>query len=104
MTQAQRTFRDMDEALADPNKNLTRLRGLGAFLKDSSAQFGVRKVQHSCEMIEGYGNGHDAINNTNVSTNVAFEHITALVARVKDEFCEAKVWLDEWLQTRDMVT
>ncbi|KAI0280171.1 signal transduction histidine kinase, partial [Russula aff. rugulosa BPL654] len=92
--QAVKTFEKMDDALA--KKNLLELSSLGHFLKGSSAALGLSKVQLSCEHIQHYGQLKE---DTNTITEAeAIVKITKSLARVREEFAEAKVWLESFYE------
>ena len=78
-------------------KNLLELSSLGHFLKGSSAALGLSKVQLSCEHIQHYGQLKE---DTNTITEAeAIVKITKSLARVREEFAEAKVWLESFYET-----
>jgi len=93
--QADKTFKDMDVALAQ--KNLPELSSLGHFLKGSSAALGVSKVQQSCEHIQHYGQLQEGT--ASLTESEAIVKITKCLARAREEYKEAKVWLD-WFYAR----
>ncbi len=77
--------------------NLPELSSLGHFLKGSSAALGVSKVQLSCEHIQHYGHLQEGtVSGTVVplSEREAIVKITESLARAREEYKEAKVWLD----------
>jgi len=75
--QAETTFADMDAALG--MNDIPKLMRLGHFLKGSSASLGLIKVQSTCEEIQ------------HVDTSA--EHPADLIARVRQEYAEARLWL-----------
>ncbi|KAH7099417.1 signal transduction histidine kinase [Auriculariales sp. MPI-PUGE-AT-0066] len=98
IAQAESTLEAMDEVLADPNKDTRQFRALGEYLKGSSSALGIRKVQLSCQRIQECVSRYNPTGHDHVTTDVAFECITALVCRVKDEFREARAWLEDWVK------
>ncbi|KAI0249230.1 putative phosphotransmitter protein Ypd1, partial [Lactifluus subvellereus] len=83
---AEKTFEGMDDALL--------LSDLGHFLKGSSAALGVSRVQSSCKDIQYYGKlreGTAAITEAEVTVK-----ITKTLARAREEYAEAKIWLDDF--------
>ena len=73
--------------------NLPEVSSLGHFLKGSSAALGVFKVQRSCEDIQNYGQLRQ---NTKIITEAeAIVKVTETLARAREEYEEAKSWL-EW--------
>ncbi|KAI9462635.1 histidine-phosphotransfer domain HPT domain-containing protein [Russula earlei] len=92
--QADKTFNDMDAALT--RKDLSELSALGHFLKGSSAALGVSRVQSSCEKIQHLG--HLREDAENLTEAEAIVKITKSLARAREEYVEAKTWLD-WFYT-----
>ena len=74
-------------------KDLPELSALGHFLKGSSAALGVSKVQLSCEHIQHYGQLRE--DSAIITEAEAIVKITKSLARARDEYEEAKKWL-EW--------
>jgi len=109
--QADKTFNDMDAALcvfATPfpptcsptfraKKDLTELSSLGHFLKGSSAALGVSMVQSSCENIQHFGQLREG--SAIITEAEAIVKITKSIARAREEYADAKTWLD-WFYTR----
>lgn len=79
-------------------KNLQKLSSLGHFLKGSSAALGLTKVQLSCEHIQHYGNMEEVRDGAMVAIPEAdaIVKITKSLARAREEYAEAKIWLDEF--------
>ncbi|KAG6854125.1 hypothetical protein C0991_010289 [Blastosporella zonata] len=96
--QAEKTFKDIDEALS--KKDLNHLSSLGHFLKGSSAALGLSKVQASCEKIQHYGKMRDeeAVKETdkNLSKEESLSRITALRKQVQKDYIIAERWLKNW--------
>jgi len=95
--QAEKTFNDMDIALGV--KNLQTLSSLGHFLKGSSAALGLTKVQLSCEHIQHYGHMKEFTRDgatVVIPEADAIVKITKTLARAREEYAEAKIWLDEF--------
>ncbi|KAF8496456.1 signal transduction histidine kinase, partial [Russula emetica] len=90
--QADKTFNDMDAALTQ--KNLSELSSLGHFLKGSSAALGVSKVQLSCEHIQHYGQLKE--DKATLTEAEAIVKITKSLARAREEYKEAKRWLESF--------
>ncbi|KAG5648359.1 hypothetical protein DXG03_004931 [Asterophora parasitica] len=93
-TQAEQTFKEMDEALL--GKNLAQLSSLGHFLKGSSAALGLSKVQASCEKIQHYGQQRDEEAGKNLTVEGAITRIGALLSQVNEEYSAAETWLKNW--------
>ncbi|KAF9098647.1 hypothetical protein BGX23_005713 [Mortierella sp. AD031] len=90
--QAQRAFRDMDEAMSA--SDLEALSRLGHFLKGSSAQLGVLKVKASCEKLQYYGQGMDAAGqHSHISNEEAEKQIQILLIQMRREYDEAEHYL-----------
>ncbi|WPH04209.1 Multistep phosphorelay regulator 1 [Acrodontium crateriforme] len=88
-TQADGTFKNMDNELA--NGNLGRLSELGHFLKGSSATLGLAKVQASCEKIQHYGAQKDETGNSKVDDkDLCLKNCRTEIARAKTDFKEAE--------------
>jgi osomolarity two-component system, phosphorelay intermediate protein YPD1 len=77
-------------------KNLAALSDLGHFLKGSSAALGVFRVQSSCEEIQHYGKLREG--STIITEAEAIVKITKTLARAREEYAEAKFWLDEFYE------
>ncbi|KAI0292537.1 signal transduction histidine kinase [Russula brevipes] len=93
--QAEKTFSDMDAALG--KKALGDLSSLGHFLKGSSAALGVSKVQSLCEDIQHYGSLREG---TAVITEAeAVAKIAKAIARAREDYKEAKKWLNSFYRT-----
>ncbi|KAI0249225.1 signal transduction histidine kinase [Lactifluus subvellereus] len=92
--QAEKTFEGMDDALA--KKDLTALSDLGHFLKGSSAALGVSRVQSSCEDIQYYGKLREGA--AAITEAEAIVKITKTLARAREEYAEAKIWLDDFYE------
>jgi osomolarity two-component system phosphorelay intermediate protein YPD1 len=73
-------------------KDLSELSSLGHFLKGSSAALGVSKVQLSCEHIQHYGHLKEGI--ATLKEAEAIVKITKSLARAREEYEEAKKWLE----------
>jgi len=93
--QADKTFDDMDAALA--KKDLAELSSLGHFLKGSSAALGVSMVQSSCENIQHFGQLREG--SAIITEAEAIVKIAKSIARAREEYADAKTWLD-WFYTR----
>jgi hypothetical protein len=74
-------------------KDLHKLYSLGHFLKGSSAALGVSKVQLSCEHIQNYGQLKDG--SATLTEPEAIVKTTKSLALAREEYAEAKTWL-EW--------
>jgi osomolarity two-component system phosphorelay intermediate protein YPD1 len=84
-------------ALFRGKKALGDLSSLGHFLKGSSAALGVSKVQSLCEDIQNYGNLREG---TAIITEAeAVAKITKAIAHAREEYKEAKKWLNTFYQT-----
>ncbi|KAH9977158.1 signal transduction histidine kinase [Lactifluus volemus] len=94
--QAEKTFNNMDDALK--RKNLGELSFLGRFLKGSSAALGVSKVQSACEAIQHYGKLREG--STAITEAEAVVKITKALARAREDYGEAKKWLDNFYASR----
>jgi osomolarity two-component system, phosphorelay intermediate protein YPD1 len=108
--QAEKTFTDMDDALCAlvsfpsfpptlirrfrVKKNLAALSDLGHFLKGSSAALGVSRVQSACEDIQHYGKLREG--GTIITEAEAIIKITKALACAREDYGEAKKWLDEF--------
>jgi osomolarity two-component system, phosphorelay intermediate protein YPD1 len=77
-------------------KNLAALSDLGHFLKGSSAALGVSKVQSSCEEIQHYGKLRE--DGTIITEADAIVKITTALTHAREEYAEAKNWLDEFYE------
>jgi osomolarity two-component system phosphorelay intermediate protein YPD1 len=88
--QAEKTFEDMDTALAQ--KKLPELSSLGHFLKGSSAALGVFKVQSSCEDIQHYGHLREGV--AIISEAEAIVKIAKSLTCAREEYAGAKVRLE----------
>ena len=75
-------------------KDLSELSSLGHFLKGSSAALGVSKVQLSCEHIQHYGQLKEGM--ATLTEAEAIAKITKSLARARDEYEEAKKWLESF--------
>lgn len=95
-TQAENTFKEMDEALK--KKDLGQLSSLGHFLKGSSAALGLFKVQDLCEKIQHYGQRRDEEAHIDLSERVALEKITEILPLVNAEYNTAESWLKQWYE------
>ncbi len=113
--QATTTFKEMEEALyavcpSDARvlipslystaKNLAKLSELGHFLKGSSAQLGVSRVQVSCEKIQHYGQLKDQEKNIDLTDVEALDKIGALMDTVKNEYDTAEAWLTDYFKEK----
>jgi HPt (histidine-containing phosphotransfer) domain-containing protein len=74
--------------------DLSELSSLGHFLKGSSAALGVSKVQLSCEDIQHYGHLREGI--ATLTEAEAIVKITKSLARAREEYEEAKKWLESF--------
>lgn len=74
-------------------KDLAELSSLGHFLKGSSAALGVSKVQSSCENIQHFGQLQEG--GASITEAEAIKKITKSIARAREEYADAKTWL-EW--------
>jgi len=92
--QAEKTFAQMDKALAE--KDLLELSDRGHFLKGSSAALGLSRVQNTCEMIQHHGHLRDEEANVDLTREEALERLEKLLKRVKREYIEAQIWLKEF--------
>ncbi|KAF9046060.1 histidine phosphotransferase, partial [Hymenopellis radicata] len=99
--QATNTFKEMEEALTA--KNLAKLSELGHFLKGSSAQLGVSRVQVSCEKIQHYGQLKDQEKNIDLTDDEALDKIGALMDTVKFEYDTAEEWLKDYFKQKGVV-
>ncbi|KIP02193.1 hypothetical protein PHLGIDRAFT_79483, partial [Phlebiopsis gigantea 11061_1 CR5-6] len=97
-SQAQVTFKEMDEALE--KTDLTQLSHLGHFLKGSSAALGVNKVRTVCEKIQHYGLLWDDDTHKDLSRQEALDKITPLLPVGKKGYAEAETWLKSWFKVR----
>lgn len=79
-------------------KNLEELSSLGHFLKGSSAALGLTKVQLSCEYIQHYGKLEE-VSGSAIPEADAIVKLTTTIARAREEYAEAKIWLDEFFTT-----
>ncbi|KAG6815739.1 hypothetical protein H0H87_011850 [Tephrocybe sp. NHM501043] len=99
--QAQKTFKDMDEALS--KENLDDLSALGHFLKGSSAALGLSKVQESCEKIQHYGKKRDEEAEEEAEKDLTAQEsltrIKALRKQVEKDYGIAERWLKRWYET-----
>jgi HPt (histidine-containing phosphotransfer) domain-containing protein len=79
-------------------KNLQKLSSLGHFLKGSSAALGLTKVQLSCEHIQHYGEMKEVRDGAMVAIPEAdaIVKITKSLARAREEYADAKKWLDQF--------
>jgi len=75
-------------------KNLSEVSSLGHFLKGSSAALGVFKVKRSCEHIQDYG--HLKENTKTITEAEAIVKITESLVRAREEYAEAKRWLESF--------
>ena len=73
---------------------------LGHFLKGSSAALGVAKVQAICERIQHYGKLWDEAAGVALTEEVALKKIEPLLKRGKDDFAEARKWLESWYKKK----
>jgi osomolarity two-component system phosphorelay intermediate protein YPD1 len=80
-------------------KDLESLSSLGHFLKGSSAALGVCKVQSSCEDIQHYGQLREG--NKVIKEDDAIAKIGTTLARAREEYQVAKVWLQEFYGPED---
>jgi osomolarity two-component system, phosphorelay intermediate protein YPD1 len=78
-------------------KDLSELSSLGHFLKGSSAALGVSKVQLSCEHIQHYGQLKEGT--ATLKEAEAIVKITKSLARAREEYEEAKRWLESFYLT-----
>jgi len=90
--QADKTFDSMDAALA--KKDLAELSSLGHFLKGSSAALGLSKVQTSCENIQHFGQLREG--SAIITEAEAIGKITKSIARAREEYADAKTWLERF--------
>ncbi|KAI8367697.1 signal transduction histidine kinase [Radiomyces spectabilis] len=97
--QAEATFDDMDSALE--KKDLPELSRLGHFLKGSSAAIGLKKVKATCEKIQNIGNCQDDTGNGQLDKEDALEKITPLLPQVKEEYAEAKEYLENFYDVQE---
>ncbi|KAG7445784.1 histidine-phosphotransfer domain, HPT domain-containing protein [Guyanagaster necrorhizus] len=97
-TQVRSTFKKMDDALQA--KDLQELSSLGHFLKGSSGQIGVGRVEVSCQKIQYYGKLRNEHDDGDVSDTQALDRITALLAQVKSDYDAAECWLKNWYMER----
>jgi len=93
--QAKSTFIEMDKAYAQ--KDLAELSTLGHFLKGSSAQLGINKVQESCEEMQNVGLLKDHLGRTLVAGE-ALPMMDIILKRVKVEYDEAERWLKNYFE------
>lgn len=77
------------------SKNLGELSSLGHFLKGSSAALGLTKVKDSCECMQHYGAKKNADGFGTIESEVALTKIKETLARVKQEYTEAEVYLKQ---------
>lgn len=112
--QAARTFLDMEEAMCVCSqlirlsslthdrevKDLVKLGELGHFLKGSSAQLGVTRVQAICENVQHYGQRRDQEREVDISAEEALTMITNSIDPVKKEYGIAKEWLKEFFREK----
>jgi len=96
ITQVHSTFDKMDDAYKE--KDLPQLSQLGHFLKGSSAQLGVKKVQESCEEMQNVGVLRDEKANKELSEGEALKRIDTILKDVKKEFQEAERWLKKYFK------
>ncbi len=89
-----RFFRLTCSSVFRVQKNLPELSSLGHFLKGSSAALGVSKVQLSCEHIQHYGQLHEGT--AALTEAAAIVKITKTLARAREEYKEAKIWLESF--------
>lgn len=80
-------------------KDLPKLSSLGHFLKGSSAALGVSKVQSSCEHIQNCGQLREE--NAALTEAEAIVKITKFLAGAREEYAEAKIWLDQFYTSYD---
>lgn len=80
-------------------KDLKSLSSLGHFLKGSSAALGVARVQSSCEDIQHYG--HLREDNKVIKEDDALAKISTTLARAREEYQDAKRWLEDLYRTED---
>lgn len=73
-----------------------KLSALGHFLKGSSATLGLVKLQSTCELVQHYGDLLDHRTGKRVTTEVALSKIAAALKEAKEQYKEAKSWLDDW--------
>lgn len=78
-------------------KDLGELSSLGHFLKGSSAALGLTKVQLSCEHIQHYGHLREV--GITITEADAIVKLTTTIVRAREEYAEAKIWLDEFFTT-----
>ncbi|KAK0504184.1 histidine phosphotransferase, partial [Armillaria luteobubalina] len=97
-TQVRSTFKKMDSALQA--KDLQELSSLGHFLKGSSGQIGVARVEVSCQKIQYYGKLRNEHDDGDVSDTQALDRIKALLAQVKSDYDAAETWLKCWYKER----
>lgn len=81
-------------------KDLQELSSLGHFLKGSSGQIGVARVEVSCQKIQYYGKLRNEHDDGDVSDTQALDRITALLAQVKNDYEAAEDWLKNWYMER----
>ena len=75
-------------------KDLCQLSSLGHFLQGSSAALGMSKVQLSCEYIQHYDQLNDSV--ATLTEAEAIVKITKSLARAREEYQEAKSWLESY--------
>ncbi|KAK0201983.1 transferase [Desarmillaria ectypa] len=97
-TQVRSTFKKMDSALQA--KDLQELSSLGHFLKGSSGQIGVARVEVSCQKIQYYGKLRNEHDDGDISDTQALDTITTLLAQVKSDYDAAESWLKNWYMER----
>jgi osomolarity two-component system phosphorelay intermediate protein YPD1 len=88
-----RFFSLMGSSASRARNDLAELSSLGHFLKGSSAALGVSKVQLSCENIQHFGQLREG--NAFITEAEAIGKITKSIAHAREEYADAKTWL-EW--------
>jgi HPt (histidine-containing phosphotransfer) domain-containing protein len=75
-------------------KDLAELSSLGHFLKGSSAALGLSKVKTSCENIQHFGQLREG--GVIITEAEAIGKITKSIARAREEYADAKTWLEQF--------
>lgn len=86
------------------SKNLLEFSKRAHFLKGSSGQLGVQRLQATCSTLQHYGELWDPSTSSektrNLSEQEATERIKPLVKRARGEYKEARRWLNDYLRSR----